>query len=498
MERIVGWLSEEGGSVAALVAVVVALLAMIVSPPRIRTRLRAAFLLGLVASLLSLIDRLRSITPDDHSLLRLAVYLCSALAAARVAFVVAVDLVLERAGRKPMNRLVHDVLQAAAYAVAGIVAMRAAKISPTSLIATGTVVTAIVGLALQETLGNLAAGVAIQMEKPIELGEWIQLDANARPGRVVSTSWRSVTIQTDDRAQFVIPNGVFSKTPFFNLSRPGGSMRMSVTFTVPYDVPPARVHGAVIAACLDCPEVLTSPPPSVLTSRFVDHGIEYWLRFFIGDFARRDVVRSEVSTRIWYRLHREQIPIAVPVRQAFVREVNEKTMANQRAETLKDRRAALDNVDFLDPLSEAAKESLAEHGRRRLFAPGETIIRQGDRGRAFYIVRRGRVAVRADGAQLAELGRGEFFGELALLTGSERHASVVAVDESEVFEIDENDFESVLRGEPRVAEEIAQIVGGRQAELEARRSGTHHPSVHDVKGWSGDILDKIRKLFLSD
>lgn len=484
------WLGS--GVVAA--AFFVALVTTAISPPVIKRRLRSALVLSVLYAATTAGARLLNAQSPLHQSFEAAEYLFGALAVARLAFVLVIDLGWERAGANPLNQLLRDVLQSVVYAVSGLAALRAAGIQPSSLLATGTVVTAIVGLSLQDTLGNLAAGMAIQIDQPIALGDWVRIDKGDVTGRVVSTNWRSVTIQGDDRLLLVVPNGVFGRTPFVNFSRPGGSARRNLYFTIPYDVPPTRVQEAALAACSDTPNVLADPAPSLLTWAFAEHGIQYWLRFYIADFALRDKVLGELQTRLWFQLRRRKIEFAVPVRKSFVTEIDEDTIASQNAETVRDRRSAIDAVDFLRPLSSDAKDSLARRAHRKLFAAGETIIREGDHGREFYLVRRGSVAVRVGERDVATLGPGNFFGELALLTGRERHANVVASQESEVIEIDEKMFKDVLEREPKIAEEISTIVAQRQAELESRASGLPTNDSHMISATS-EILSKIKSLF---
>lgn len=473
---------------------VITLIATALTPALIKRRLRIVVIFCLLSGLGILALRRVPTEATLYQPLAAATYLFGALAVARLGVVLVIDLGWERGGRSPLNQLLRDVLQTLTYAVTAIVALRGAGIQPTSLIATGTVVTAIVGLSLQETLGNLAAGVALQVDKPLGLGDWVRLDKGDVIGRVVSTNWRSVTIQGDDRLHLVVPNGYLSRSPFTNYSRPGGSARRNIYFTIPYDVAPSRVHEAVMAACSDTPHILTDPPPSILTWTFLDHGVQYWLRFFIADFALRDRVQGDVQTRIWFHLRRQKIEFAVPLRKTYVHEVDDEAIASQTAEVIKDRRAAIDAVDFLRPLSDDAKEDLARRGHRKAFAAGETILRVGDRGREFYIVRRGDVAIRVGDQELARLTHGQFFGELALLTGKQRHANVVALTECEVFELDENMFKDVLQSQPKIAEDISRIVAARQAELDSRLTGV--PSTDQRKeSATGEILSKIKDLF---
>ena len=497
--KFVAWFASGGGAIAALAAVVISVLLMAVVPKPIRKRLRVAVVLGLMGALLDIAMRqVHRFFPDQkHNVLQAIGFVCAALAIGRLLVVFFIDVVVERGGRKPINRINRDITQSVVYLLGAIAALQAGEIDATSLIATTTVASAVIGLSAQESLGNLFAGLAIGLERPIAVGDWIRIDKSDFTGRVVSVSWRSVTIVTDDRAYFVVPNSVFSKTAFSNFSRPGGAVRRSLYFTFPFEFAPAQVHEALLAACADSPELLKDPAPSVFTWTYGDNGITYWLRYFIADYARRDPSQADVTARIWYELHRKKMPAAMPLRQTYLHQVDQAAAAAAAAEVIRDRRAAIDAVDFLKPLAEASKQRLAEGGHRRLFGPGETILRQGERGRTFYMIRRGTVAIITDGKEKRRLGKGDFFGELALLTGSERTANVVTTEETEVFEIDENIFREVLRADPRVVEDMSHIVAQRRAEID-RDAEKPPPSVHDVHRWGTEILAKIKDLFALD
>ncbi len=483
---------------AVYAAVVIAVAIMALSPRSIRLRLRSAVFFGGLFAVLRLVAARLHLHTDDADDLSAVITAFGSLAVTRVVFVLVVDLAIERAGKRTMNALVRDVLQGTAYLLVAVVALRVANMRASSLVATGTVVTAVVGLALQQTLGNLAAGVSIQIERPVGVGDWIKLDKGEVTGRVVAMNWRSVTLETNERSYFVIPNGLFSSTAFTNFSRPGGGIRQSVYVVVPNDVPPARVQEALFAACADCPHVLTTPPPTAYTWAFTERGVQYWLRYWISDYARRDASIADIQTRVWYQLHRRKIAIALPVQHQYTHTMDAATRVEREREVLTDRRAAIDAVDFLKPLTDKAKDLLAARGHRKLFSPGEIILRQGDTGRTFYIVRRGKVSISMSGVEMTKLGPGEFFGELALLTGTHRSANVIAIGETEVFEIDEMMFEEVLREDPALAERIAEIVGKREAEMEAVRSADGRPSVRDARGFTEDILGKVRTLFALD
>lgn len=472
-------------------ALVVALLAMRVSKGAIRGRLRAAVVLGALYGVVDLALRGFPERADDFHVLELAL---GALCLARVSFVLVVDVGIERGGRAPINALFKDLAQLAVYAAVVAVVLRAAQVNTTGILATGTVVTAIVGLALQETLGHLAAGLSLQIDRPIGVGDWIHLDKIDVYGRVVATNWRSVTVETDDRNQMVVPNGVFTRSVLVNHSRPSGPVRRSLYLVLPFEVPPAHARALLEAACRDCPSVLADPAPSVFTWRVTERGVEYWLRFFVADFGVRDRAQSEVMTRVWYEAHRRKISFALPREEHLVRKVNEGARLREEEEAVRDRRAAIDGVDFLAPLSPDAKDRLAERGHRRLFGPGEVVVREGDSARSFYLVRRGEVEVRSGEVVLRRLGPGELFGELALFLGGLRTASVVAQTETEVFEIDDEMFRDVLQREPKVAQAISEIVARRRAELAAvPEEGP--ASVQQQRGLAAEVLEGLRRVF---
>jgi small-conductance mechanosensitive channel/CRP-like cAMP-binding protein len=494
MDVLSHWFASGGGSTIAAVTIFVALLVTIALPQRLKSRPRAVLGMALIGVLAELPQVLHVWEPA-WKMLRAASWVLIGCAAARLLVVLVIDLAIERTQRRPVQELRRDVVQTVLYVVAVAVALRAADVSVTGMVATGTVLTAIIGLALQETLGNLAAGVALQFERTIDLGDWLRVDKSDLQGRVVGMSWRSVVIETEDCSQLVVPNGVFTKTPFVNYSRPGGIARGHVHVTVSADVPPVHVQEALREACRDCVEVLTDPAPSVITVDFNERGVTYWLRFFVENYAHRSAVTSEVTTKVWYELRRRKIDLGVPRRVTFMHKLDEQHDARMREQTLRDRRAAIDSVDFLREVSEQGRDTLAQEGRRLLFAPNEFILEEGHKGRTFYIVRSGEVAVYENNEELTRLGPGTFFGEMALLTGEARNATVMSVTEAEVFEIGEAAFARVIKAEPRVVERIGTIVGERQAQFAARRQGVSRPSIADMEGRSGEVLAAIKNMF---
>jgi hypothetical protein len=337
------------------------------------------------------------------------------------------------------------------------------------------------------------AGLAIQIQRPFHTGDWIQFDE--RPdhiGQVIEMNWRAVRIITLERVEVTVPNSKVADAPILNYSKPGARVRRSAYIVAPYDTPPDRVRGEILRAIGDVPGILNDPPPSVLTHDYTERGVQYWVRFFISDFGRREWVTAEVRDRMWYALRRARIDIPAPLRDVQLRQVTPDDEAQLEASERDERARILGDIEFLGALGEEDRRDLAARSQRRLYAPGERIIRQGETGEELFIVERGslRVLREEDDRQereLATLGAGDFFGERSVMTGSTRRATVQARSEVSVLIIDKAAFRAVLEKNPALVDSLSQEL--------ARREASGSPAPDGPRGASGD-LDARRSAFV--
>ncbi|HMY19968.1 MAG TPA: mechanosensitive ion channel family protein, partial [Polyangium sp.] len=332
----------------------------------------------------------RLFAPDDSDLARSLDVLGLAFllfALGRTAFVVVADGILAARLSKPLPKIIRDIVQGLVYVAGAAIVLRSVGVDPGSLLTTSALLTAVIGLSLQETLGNLFAGLAIQAQRPFEMGDWINVDTDPRlVGRVVEINWRATTVLTSDQVELIIPNAVLAKSTIHNFTKPTANSRREIFVQGPYEVAPQKAIDALLSATKDVDGILSFPAPTAQTRSFADSGIEYRLTYFIDDFAQRDHIDSDVRQRIWYAFQRAGISIPFPIRTVHVHTVTDEARAEAAKLEVAKRKASLLRVDFLRLLPEEALDRLASLSRTLPFMPGEAIIRQGDPGSELYIV----------------------------------------------------------------------------------------------------------------
>lgn len=423
-------------------------------------------------------------------------------ALARAVFVLIAEGILAARLARPIPRILLDIAQGLVFIGVTIVVLREFGVDAGSLLTTSALLTAIIGLSLQETLGNLFAGLAIQAQQPFEIGDWINIESDPKlAGKVVEINWRSTTVFTAAQVELTIPNGVLAKSTIRNFSKPTLASRREVFIQAPYDIPPPRVEAALLSAVADVEGVLDTPPPAAQTRNFADSGIDYRVTYFVDNFLEGDRIDSEVRQRIWYAFQRARISVPFPTRTVQTQSATTEASAEASKLDIARRKASLLRVDFLRLLPEESLDRLASLSRTLPFMPGEAIIRQGDPGSELYIVQQGQVAINVGRsethsvAELARLGPGEFFGEMSLMTGEKRAATVRAFTECEIVEVGKEAVQSVIASDPKFVESITRILADRQHAIEENLSARARKSQTMADETNKALLEKIRAFF---
>jgi small-conductance mechanosensitive channel len=336
------------------------------------------------------------------------------------------------------------------------------------LLVTSTVVSAVIGLAIQDMLANVAAGLGVQLERPFKVGDWLVIGDHE--GIVTQLNWRTLTLLTRDRHEILVPNSTVAKTEVINFSRPTSLQRIHSTVGVAYRHPPGIVKEALARAAASCPEVLANPPVEILVRGFDDSSIRYDVRYWINDYGRLLQITDDVNSRIWYELRRSNLSIPFPMRDVIVRTVSDEDEKQAVDERKREIFSVLRPLPVFAPLSDEQIQTLVGNAALQVFTRGETLVHQGDRGESLFVIRSGSVRIdkSLDGGPattMARMGTGDFFGEMSLLTGEPRTASIIAENETEVVVVSKEAFAPVLTAD-------TGILPGLSAALEARARNT--------------------------
>jgi CRP-like cAMP-binding protein/small-conductance mechanosensitive channel len=407
--------------------------------------------------------------------------------------------------RTTSPRIAEDIFVIIGYLAWGLVRLRYAGLDLGSIVATSAMITAVVAFAMQDTLGNILGGLALQLDNSIQIGDWIKVDDIS--GRVVDIRWRSTLVETRNWETVVFPNSQLMKNKFLVLGRRTGQLvqlRRWVWFNVKMDISQPRVILIVEEAVRqsNIANVAKEPAPNCVLMEIGSTGYgRYAMRYWLTDLAPDDPTDSAVRWHILTALQRSNIKVAMEEHGIFITKENEKyEEALHRREILL-RMKTLKRVELFSQMTEEELEELAERLRFSPFARGEIISRQGATAHWLYIVISGEAEVylEAPGGGrhiIRSLGQGNFFGEMGLMTGAPRSASVMAKTDVECYRLDKEMFEEILRKRPGIAEEMSQMLAVRKAERDSLTQGLDAENIsRDATQRSGEMLTTIKRFF---
>jgi small-conductance mechanosensitive channel/CRP-like cAMP-binding protein len=424
----------------------------------------------------------------------------AAIALIRLGGFAAFRLLLPLIGRRP-PRIAEDLAIAGVYVIYGFAQLRGAGLDLSSLVTTSAILTAVIAFAMQDTLGNVLAGVAVQLDNSVRIGDWIRVDKVS--GRVRDIRWRSTLIETRDWETVVVPNSMLMKSRVEILGQRDGAplqWRRILDFMVDPGVPPARVIAIIEDEMreLSIPNVARTPAPSCVLKGFVEGNLGYELRYFLTDLQEDDPTDSMVRVHLFASLQRAGIRIAE--RQTTVHAVqrDEAHAESVRRRELTRRLEALAAVPPFAVLNKDEKADIAERLQYAPFARGDVITKQGNKAHWLYILAFGEAEVLYEppggtAQVIGTLQAGQFFGEMALLTGDARAATVVAKTDVECYRLDRASFQELVAKKPAIAEEMKRVMGGRRGDLEtARQAFSVAEPVADAEP---RLVSRIRRFF---
>ena len=334
----------------------------------------------------------------------------------------------------------------------------------TGILTSSAILTVIIGLALQDTLSNIIAGIVLHIERPFVMGDWIK--AGDQEGRVVELSWRATRLRTIEGNFIIIPNTNIAKETILNYYKPTRIHSLTFNVGIEYKAAPNKVKELFLKSIDDCKDVLKKPAPAVYVTEFGDHAVEYEIKVWIDNHAIYKNIKDDVMTKIWYRLKREEVEIPFPVRTVYLRDTD-KIKDAARADAVEKKTKIISRISLFRDMPEGDLRQLAEFARIRHFSGGERIITEGDTECSLGVIVKGSVCVTArgpagEGITVSNLAEGEYFGEMSLLTGEKRSATVIAGSDVTVLEINADALAPLVEKNPQLIEVMSRQLAGRK------------------------------------
>jgi len=398
---------------------------------------------------------------------------------------------LKKMRKAPLPSITRDFVLAVAIIVIVLWVLRSVGgINLASLLTTSAILTAVIGLALQDTLGSFFAGISLQIERPYQIGDWIA--CKGYEGKVVGINWRTTRIMTRLSEMIYIPNNEITKDVIKNYSQPDTDHIVIIEVGVEYGAPPNKVKKVILDVLKTHPNIVQEFNSTVRLVKFNDFSVDYYIITKLNDLSREPLIMSEVLNQLWYALRRNGIRIPFPIRDVNMRQVDvEKEQADQLAWIQK----SIRRIPILKSLSDENVQQLAQGVLVEQYAVGEEIVHQGVEGDSMYLIQSGLcdVIVEKTGShsqRVASLGSGDFFGEMSLLTGEKRTATVRAREDSVVISIGKDAFKEIIISRPEISEGLAAALAKRQAELKEATK-----EVRVVEANTKTFLTRIKSVF---
>jgi small-conductance mechanosensitive channel/CRP-like cAMP-binding protein len=439
-------------------------------------------------------------------LLGVALWVAVAIFITRLVRVIVWDTVVAHAIGAPVPHLLKDVGAFIIFAIAacGMVHYVFDK-SLTGFLATGGVIGLVLGMALQSVILDAFTGIVLNIERPYSIGDWIGLQNGEKEtvfGKVAEVNWRATRVLTDDGNLVLVPNRNVGTWTITNYSRPSPRRKVYARFCLEFSAAPARAlrvlyNGALAAAHPEGP--LADPPPVALIQEATLQGLVYSIEYWQSGHSALSGPASRLHEGVLRHLAAAGLPLAHPKLDQF--NVPPKARALD-ATAAEDRAALFERVEFFKALPADDRTAIAAGAVHRAFRAGETVLQRGDPGSSMFVLLEGifevRVDLRGDGSsvKVGQLHAGDIFGEMSLLTGEPRSATVAAVTPASAWEVTREEIEPLLKRDPHLANVLAHLVAERRLRTDRAREAMDSAGASNAAAQlEGEILIKLKRFF---
>ena len=360
----------------------------------------------------------------------------------------------------------------------------------------------VLGFALRDLLADVFTGLAINIDRTFVIGDWIHINegvSGTTIGQINEIGWRCTSLTTEEKTNVLVPNGLLGRERMINITRPLESTRYELTVSVEYSVSPRRVKRVLYAslhALLDTEGFDSSQTPVVLIKKTSSLGVEYLLRFWILPWhpLSPTTATDKVLESALKHLHTAGIALAYPKTDIYTARMPARQFDSHNKEDLV---AQLANIDLFEPLERSDLETIVDAMQRRHLAAGSTLFRQGDKGKSLFILIEGlldvNVAMDGPSHRVARIHPGECFGEMSLLTGDRRSATICAASESIVYEVGKKSISRIMARRPALVETLSQVLAERQLSTELILNEADQERQHEeIESFARQLVERMR------
>ena len=376
------------------------------------------------------------------------------------------------------NKILSDIIAACIYVCSALAILGFVFALPLQgIVATSGVIAIVLGLALQNTLGDVFSGLSLSVEKPYDVGDAVLLEGGVE-GEVIQINWRSTHLRNSENDVVIIPHSSMAKMRIQNHSALTSRYEGNLSVVVDSRNEPELALKILKQAAMACPAILEEPAPTVAAIEVKDDRITYNLYFGTSSFASAEEARSQIITQLWRRARpAHHSSDAGPIFFFGEEEL-------------------LDRLSLFEPLSGEEKKQLRAKVVRRHFKAGERLLTQGEKAESIQFVFYGVIQVthqeqNARELKLAKLGPGDSFGKISLLTGTAASATFTSLSSGVLLGLRSADLKPILESRPELVELLSHLVARQQHLLTVLGEA----AIQRVVVEQTDLLSRIRTFF---
>ena len=386
-------------------------------------------------------------------------------------------------------RILRDVLFITGSGLLIIINLRQqSQIDLIGLVTTSAVLTAVLGLAAQDPLKDLIGGLSIQLEQVIKEGDWVEIDDQV--GQVTSISWRDIELRSRNGSRLVMPHTTVSSSLVRNFTS-NGMYGNRLFIGLDYGVPPDQARQIMLRISEHHPLVLKTPASVVRIHAFDESSINYEWLVWQESYEQELRLRGELKEQLWYALGRAGLSIPFAIRDVRLHQANDGSEANIKH--LENAINLVQGNSLFTILASEQQQKLVDLSSIHSYGAGEIIVGENETGDSLFVILKGKAKVSrssdsANRLEVADLYRGDVFGEMTLFTAEPRNATVRSISEVEVLEVSRNTLAKLIEQKPELLESFGRLISMRQKEIEQLESQVAQRS-------SQDVIQRMRKIF---